>query len=75
MELRGLYLNVNSATNRDHIAFFVCRRFEKVAEVGPNYEIAEAGWFPLDALPADATPPTQRRVEEMVAGAPAAAMW
>jgi 8-oxo-dGTP pyrophosphatase MutT (NUDIX family) len=75
MELRGLYLNVNSATNRDHIAFFVCRRFEKVAEVGPNYEIAEAGWFPLDALPAEATPPTQRRVEEMVAGAPAAAMW
>ena len=75
MELRGLYLNINEATNRDHIAYFICRDFEKSADVPPNHEIAEAAWFPLDALPAEATPPTRRRVEEMLSGAPPAAMW
>ena len=75
MELCGLYLNSNEATNRDHIAFYLCRDFEKVAEVGPNYEIAGAAWFPLDALPADATPPTVRRIEELLSGARPSAMW
>jgi 8-oxo-dGTP pyrophosphatase MutT (NUDIX family) len=75
MELHGLYLNSNEATNRDHIAFFVCRGFEKFAEMRPNHEIAEAAWFPLEALPVDATPPTRRRVEEILSGAPPAAMW
>ena len=75
MELRGLYLNVNEATNRDHIAFFVCRGFEKFAEIRPNHEIADAAWFGLEALPADATPPTRHRIEEILSGAPLAAMW
>lgn len=75
MVLHGLYLNVNVATNRDHIAFFLCRDFEKAAEVPPNHEIAEAGWFSLDALPADVTPPTRQRLEELLHGTAPAAMW
>lgn len=75
MELRGLYHNVSQATNRDHIAFFVCRAYEKVADRPPDHEIAAAGWFPLAGLPEDVTPPTRRRIEELLNRTPPAAMW
>jgi 8-oxo-dGTP pyrophosphatase MutT (NUDIX family) len=75
MELRGLFFNVSAVTNRDHIAFFVARNFARAAEFAANYEIAEAGWFPLDALPSDATPSTARRVTELLGGSPPPAMW
>lgn len=75
MALHGLHLNSNRATNRDHIAFFVCRSFEKVRQIRPNHEIAEAGWFELNRLPEDVTPSTQRRIGELLAGSPPDAMW
>lgn len=75
MQLIGLYLNVNAATNRDHIAFYVARRFEPLRVFTPNYEIAELGWFGLDALPPDITEATARRVEELRQGSAPAALW
>ena len=75
LEMRGLCLNVNSVTNRDHIAFFVCPSAERLSARLPDYEIAEIDWFPLDALPVDATPPTQRRVAELLSGADVSDRW
>lgn len=75
MRLFGIYHNVNSATNRDHVALYLCQAFEKVHEFSPNAEIAEAAWFPLDALPEQTTPGTHRRIEEIFRGAPQNANW
>lgn len=66
MALHGIHLTVNSVTNRDHVVMFVCRNFERIAERPPDYEIAEAGWFPASDLPADTTPPTRRRITEIL---------
>ena len=75
MQLFGLYHNVNSATNRDHVALYLCRDFDKAFEFAPNVEIAEAGWFTLDALPDQTTPGTLRRIGEIVGGEPQSPNW
>lgn len=75
MELFGFYHNTNSLTNRDHVALFICREFEAVTDFRPNYEIAEAGWFSIDALPEGTGPATHRRVAEIFRNAPVAANW
>lgn len=75
MPLHGFFLYANEATNRDYIAMYVCRSFEKVREVKPNYEIAELKWFPRDALPADVTEPTRARIEEIYAGTTPGGLW
>ena len=74
LELRGLFHNVSAVTNRDHIAFFVGTAATRVAERPPDHEIAEIGWFAFDALPAQTTPATRRRIEELRAGGPATEM-
>ncbi|WP_413992591.1 NUDIX domain-containing protein [Labrys okinawensis] len=63
-ELRGLYWN-REASRRDHVAFFVVRQFTQVKPRLPDREIAEAGFFPLDALPEDTTRSTHRRLDEV----------
>lgn len=75
MELFGLYHNTNPVTNRDHVALFVVRDFEKVAEFTPNREIAEIGWFHRSALPEKITPSTSQRVDEVFDGATKRAIW
>ena len=73
LELFGLYLN-RTVTNRDHVALYVCRAFERGAFT-PNREIAEIGFHPVDALPDDTTAATRRRVAEVIEGRPAAPYW
>ncbi len=68
MTLLGLYLQKNEATNRDHVAVYVGRQFRQVKPFSPNGEIAEIGWFPLDALPEGMNPGTALRVEEIASG-------
>ena len=63
-ELHGLYLN-REASRRDHVAFFVVRQFTQTKPHVPDREIAEAGFFSLDALPEDTTRATYRRLEEV----------
>jgi 8-oxo-dGTP pyrophosphatase MutT (NUDIX family) len=75
MRLFGLYHNTSRLTNRDHVALFLCRDFELVTAFRPNHEIAEAGWFDIDALPADTGPATHRRIAEIFGGAPIATNW
>ena len=74
-KLFGFYQNLSAATNRDHVALYLCRDFEKLRDFAPNYEIAEAGWFGIDALPEQSTSGTHRRVAEVFGGAEPTATW
>ena len=75
LQLHGLFHNLNEATDRDHLAIFVCRAFEQRRAFVPNVEIAELGWFPLDALPAGTEPGTARRLVEIASGAAVPQRW
>jgi 8-oxo-dGTP pyrophosphatase MutT (NUDIX family) len=75
LELFGLYHNANSATNRDHVAFYLGRHFEPARAFKSNFEIAETGWFPLTDLPATLSPATTQRIAEVFQGAPRKAVW
>lgn len=74
-KLLGLYHNVSSLTIRDHVAFYVARDFEKVADVKPNFEIAGAGWFDRNDLPDDVTDGTRRRLAEIFDGVAPSSTW
>ena len=72
--LFGVYLN-RGGLNRDHIALYVGRSVTQVEVPKPNYEIAESGFFPLDALPEGTTGATRRRLEEIAGTRPPSAEW
>lgn len=75
MSLFGLYHNVHAATNRDHLAFFVCRDVTVAREFRSNLEIAEIGWFEVDALPDAVEPGSARRIAEIVGRVAPATRW
>ena len=71
--LLGFYANHANFPN-DHIALY---RFETWRACAPreNGEIAERGFFALDALPEGVTPGTRRRLAEIFEGAAISAAW
>jgi len=73
-QLHGIYFN-RKTSRRDHVALYVVRDFVIDAARQPDWEIAEAGFFPLDALPIGVTPGTRRRLAEIAAGSPPAPDW
>jgi ADP-ribose pyrophosphatase YjhB (NUDIX family) len=73
-ELFGLYHNT-FATRRDHIALYVCRSFRQAAPKQPDREIAQSGFFAVDALPEGTTASTLARIGEVREGKRARAMW
>ncbi len=72
--LHGIFQNPGAA-GRDHVAVFVVREFEWLAPPRPSWEIAEAGFFPLNDLPEGASEGTRRRLEEILYGAPLGISW
>lgn len=62
-ELVSVYLNKN-VTNRDHVVFFKCTVRQTAPKI-PDREIAESGFFSLDALPAGITSATMKRLDEI----------
>jgi 8-oxo-dGTP pyrophosphatase MutT (NUDIX family) len=74
LELLGLYHN-SEISDRDHVAVYLCRRFETVRPFAPSMEIAEGGWFAHDALPDQTSPGTARRISEIFAGAERTERW
>jgi 8-oxo-dGTP pyrophosphatase MutT (NUDIX family) len=68
LELFGLYSNFSEGKS-DHVAIFVSREFD-LRPLDANNEIARVGWFALEALPAEVSPGTARRLEELQAGGP-----
>ena len=72
--LHGLFLNMRLG-RRDHVAVYVVKDFSVGVAAVPNREIAELGFFRPDALPAQTTPATRRRIVEILHGAAPAAQW
>jgi 8-oxo-dGTP pyrophosphatase MutT (NUDIX family) len=74
-DLFGFYQS-RAASRRDHVALYVSREWRQVRKPKlPNFEIVEAGFFPPDALPEDATSGTRRRLDEIAGRLPRAAEW
>lgn len=68
-----VYYNRN-ASKRDHVLFYRVE-VEQTAPRPPDREIAESGFFHLDALPVDATAATLRRIGELTGSAPPDDIW
>ena len=75
MTLFGLYHNASPVTDRDHVAFYVAHKHEKVFELRPNREISEFGWFDRRRLPEKVTPATSQRIDEYFDNAPRRDIW
>lgn len=60
-KLFGVYFNIYKRRD-DYIALYVVNDFEE--HPSSSLEIKEKRWFPLNALPEDATESTKRRVAE-----------
>jgi 8-oxo-dGTP pyrophosphatase MutT (NUDIX family) len=71
--LHGFFFNPK-ASPRDYVACYVVRDF-RVVPIEPNFEIAEARFFPADALPDDASPATRARLAEILKGVPFTDIW
>lgn len=73
-QLRSMHFN-RSASRRDHVGLYLIEGFHQTAPKQPDREIAEAGFFALDALPQGVTPATLRRIAEAFEGAPPTPYW
>ena len=52
--------------SRDHVACYIVRAFERDPAWSPDWEIADARFFPLADLPPETTRATRSRVAEIV---------
>jgi ADP-ribose pyrophosphatase YjhB (NUDIX family) len=73
-QLHGVFYN-EKASPRDHVAVFVVRDYVQEGPHVPNREIAEARFFPLNALPAQTTAGTRRRLAEILDEEPVSPLW
>ena len=73
-QLFGVYHN-SRVSARDHVAMYVVRRFSQTSFRLPDREIAECGFFPLNALPEATTQSTRRRIAEVLEGRAAEEIW
>jgi hypothetical protein len=60
---------------RDHVAVYVVTKYLQNEPPQPNREIIAHGFFAPDALPADTTAGTRRRIREALGGEAATAVW
>jgi ADP-ribose pyrophosphatase YjhB (NUDIX family) len=72
--LHGVFFN-GRVSRRDHVLVYVVRDFDVLGEKQPDREIAEARFFPVDALPGETAPSTLRRLQEIAAEVPPAQTW
>ena len=73
-QLFGIYFN-RKISRRDHVALYIVRDFVVDAVKKADMEIAEARFFPLDALPQGLTPATRRRLAEIAEGVMPGTDW
>ncbi|GAU83544.1 NUDIX domain-containing protein [Bosea sp. BIWAKO-01] len=73
-QLHGVFFN-RTVSRRDHVAIFVVREFVVDGVRQPDREIAEARFFPLDALPDTTTAGTRRRLDEIFGRRQLTADW
>ena len=73
-QLYSVYFN-RRTSRRDHVALFIVRDFRQDGNPKPNHEIVEHAFFPIDALPEDASRGTRARVAEVFGGAAISELW
>lgn len=73
-QLFGVYFNTR-VTNRDHVLLYVCRDVRCQVPKVPYKEIAESGFFALDALPENTTQATRQRLKEIAAEDEVQPLW
>jgi ADP-ribose pyrophosphatase YjhB (NUDIX family) len=73
-QLVALYYN-KQGSKRDHVALFLARNVRQTGPREPDREIAEARFFALDDLPAQVTPATLRRLDEIAGRSEPAEFW
>lgn len=74
LALRGVF-HSRARGLSDHIALYETSDFEIVEGAKPDREIAEMGFFPVDALPENTSPATRRRIEEARRGDACPETW
>jgi ADP-ribose pyrophosphatase YjhB (NUDIX family) len=72
--LHALFQN-RHASSRDHVAVYVVREFDYDGPLAPSWEIQEARFFPLNALPEATTQGTRNRIAEIIEGKQPPAQW
>ena len=72
--LIGVYFNTY-ASRRDHVLLYEVRSFRQTGARAADWEIREARFFALDALPDDLAGASRRRIGEWQLGAPPEAQW
>ena len=70
----GIFHNT-FATRRDHIVLYVCRDFTQSGPKVPDMEIAEAGFFPVDALPRGTVDSARARIRDVLEGRDPPESW
>ena len=73
-DLHGIFFN-RHVSKRDHVAVYVVRAFVQDRPRLADRELAETGFFALDALPERTTQGTRRRLAEVFAGVQRTADW
>ncbi len=73
-QLIHFYRNPRSS-RFDHVALFRCASWSGELRTEPDFEIAEIGFFPLDALPEGTTGPTRTRLKEVFDNQPKSDVW
>jgi 8-oxo-dGTP pyrophosphatase MutT (NUDIX family) len=72
--LHGVFFQT-AYSQRDHVTVYVVRDFRQSTAPQPNHEIAEHGFFPVDALPEATTSGTRARLAEVLGGQPLSERW
>jgi ADP-ribose pyrophosphatase YjhB (NUDIX family) len=72
--LHALFQN-RHASSRDHVAVYVVREFDYDGPLAPSWEIQEARFFPLNALPEATTQGARNRIAEIIEGKQPPAQW
>ena len=73
-QLKSIHFN-GKASRRDHVAIYLITQFAQTAPRKPDLEIADARFFPLDALPEGTTEGTRRRLGEIFSDLEVSADW
>ena len=73
-QLHGIFNN-SAAFPGDHIVLYIVRDFEQPHVPAAGLEIAEQGFFPFDAVPAETSQGTRRRISEIFTGTPTVTHW
>jgi ADP-ribose pyrophosphatase YjhB (NUDIX family) len=71
--LVGFYYNPNHSS-RDHVVLYLVRA-RQTRPRRPDWEIAECGFYPLDALPPDTTASTRAHIQEALGFSSPSAHW